>query len=332
MTFNQIMADLKSKKYKPIYFLEGDEPYYIDEITNYIAKNVLTESERAFNFSQHYGKDVDISLIDNSARRFPMMSKYQVIIVKEAQNIKKIEDIGFYAQKPLSSTILVFNYKYKTLDKRKKVYKDIEKSGIIFESKKLYDNQVPDWIYNYLREQKREIDPIATRLLTDFLGTDLSKIVNELDKLIISIGENEKITPKLIEENVGISKDFNNFELNTAIINKDILKANRIIDYFGKNQKDNPLVLTIISIFYLFSKVLATHYIKNPDPKVIAAELKVNPFFVKDYITASKKYNIQKTVDIISYLREYDLKSKGYNNASIEPGELLKELIFKILH
>jgi len=332
MTFNQIMADLRAKKYKPIYFLEGDESYYIDEITNFIAKNVLTESEKAFNFTQLYGKDVDISLIDNSARRFPMMSKYQVIIVKEAQNIKKIEDIGFYAQKPLESTILVINYKYKTLDKRKKVYKDIEKCGVLFESKKLYENQIPDWIYNYLKERNRDIDPIATKLLTDFLGTDLSKVVNELDKLIITVGEKEKITPKIIEENIGISKDYNNFELNTAIVNKDILKANRIIDYFGKNQKDNPLVVTITSLFYFFVKVLATHYIKNPDPKIVAAELKVHPFFVKDYLTAAKKYNIQKTVDIISYLREYDLKSKGYNNASVEPGQLLKELIFKILH
>ncbi len=332
MTFNQIMTDLRAKRYKPIYLLEGEEPYYIDLITDYIIKNVLTEAEKSFNLTLLYGKDVDIATVDNIARRFPMMCKYQVVIVKEAQNLKKIEDIGYYAQKPLDSTILVFSHKHKTVDKRKKFIKDIEKNGVYFESKKLYENQVPDWIYNYLKDCKREIDPIATKMLTDFLGTELGKIANELDKLIISIQENKKITPQIIEENIGISKDYNNFELNIALTNKDILKANRIIDYFGKNQKENNIIVTITSLFYFFVKVLAAHCVASNDPKTVAAEIKVNPYFVKDYITATKKYNKTKTIEIISILREYDLKSKGVDNVSAEASSLLKELIYKILH
>jgi len=332
MTFEQIMHDLKNKIYKPIYFLMGEEPYYIDEITNYIAKNVLAESEKSFNQIVMYGKDTDITLVDNTARRFPMMANHQVIIIKEAQNIKKIEDLQYYAQNPLKSTILVINFKYKTLDKRKKVYKEIEKNGILFESKKLYDNQVPEWINNFVKTKNRLIDPVSSILLTDFLGTNLGKIVNELEKLVIIVPENEKITPKIIEENIGISKDYNNFELQNAIMKKDILKANRIVNYFDKNPKDNPLVVTITSLFFFFSKILAVHYVKSQDSRVIAAELKVNPFFVKDYIAASKKYDIKKTVEIISYLREYDLKSKGVGSVSTTAGELLKELIFKILH
>lgn len=332
MTFEQIMKDLKNKIYKPIYFLMGEESYYIDEITNYIAKNVLKESEKAFNQIVMYGKDTDVSLVDNTARRFPMMANHQVIIVKEAQNLKKIEDLVYYAQNPLKSTILVINYKYKTLDKRKKIYKEVEKNGILFESKKLYDNQVPEWINNYIKAKNRQIDPVSSLLLTEFLGTNLGKIVNELEKLIIVVPENQKITPKLIEENIGISKDYNNFELQNALMKKDILKANRIVNYFNKNPKDNPLVVTITSLFFFFSKILAVHYVKSQDPRIVASELKVNPFFVKDYMAAAKKYDIRKTVDIISYLREYDLKSKGYGSVSTTQGELLKELIFKIMH
>lgn len=332
MTFQTIMKDLKNKIFKPIYFLHGEEPYYIDEITNYIMKNVLSDSEKSFNQIVMYGKDTDVSIIDNTARRFPMMANHQVIVVKEAQNLKKIEDLQYYASNPLKSTILVINHKYKTLDKRKKLYKEVEKNGVIFESKKLYENQVPDWITNYLKSKNRFIDPVSSLLLTDFLGTNLGKIVNELEKLIITVPENEKITPKHIEENIGISKDFNNFELQNALIKKDIVKANRIVNYFSKNPKDNPFVLTITSLYYFFVKVLSVHYIKNPDQRAVAAELKVNPYFVKDYIEASKKYNLRKVVEIISYLREYDLKSKGYGAVSVSHGELLKELIFKILH
>ncbi len=332
MTYEKIISDLKNKIYYPIYFLSGEETYFIDKITDYIAKNVLTEEEKAFNQIVMYGKDTTIGNVDNTAKRFPMMSNHQVIIVKEAQNLKKIEDIVYYAQKPLKSTILVFNYKYKTLDKRKKVYKLLKKNGVLFESKKLYDNKIPAWISDYLKEKKYSIDPVGSRLLNDFLGNDLSKISNELDKLMITLEEGSKITPDHIEKNIGISKDYNNFELQNALIKKDILKANRIINYFKKNPKDNPIVLTITSLFFFFSKVLTYHYIKDKNPRNAASILKVNPYFIKDYELAAKKYNIRKTVSIISILREYDMKSKGFNNVSTTHGDLLLELIFKILH
>ncbi|MBN1250707.1 MAG: DNA polymerase III subunit delta [Bacteroidales bacterium] len=332
MTFDQIINDLKKKDYKAIYFLMGEESFYIDQITNYIANNVLSESEKAFNQIIVYGKDADALKIDNLAKRYPMMTKYQVVIVKEAQHIKNIDQLSFYASKPLNSTILVLNYKYKTLDKRKKLYKEIEKNGLIFESKKLYENQVPAWINSYLSKKKYNIDPIASALLTEFLGTNLSKIANELDKLIISLPENTVIKTSHIEENIGISKDYNNFELQNALIAKDILKANRIIDHFGKNQKENPIVLTINSLFFFFKKVLIYHFTKDKSSRSIASVLQINPFFVKDYQMAAKKYNTKKVVDIISYLREYDLKSKGLGNISAAPEDLLRELIFKILH
>ncbi len=216
--------------------------------------------------------------------------------------------------------------------KEKKLYKEIEKNGVIFNSKKLYDNQVPAWINSYISKKKHSIEPVASTLLTEFLGSDLSKIANELDKLIISLPENTKITSKHIEDKIGISKDYNNFELQNALVMKDVLKANRIIDHFGKNQKANPIVLTISSLFAFFRKVLIYHFSKDKNPRAIASVLKINPYFVKDYEKAAKKYNPKKTVAIISYLRDYDLKSKGYNNQSATPVELLKELVFKILH
>jgi len=332
LTFDKIMSELKNKIYRPIYFLSGEEPYYIDIIADYIADNVLTEAEKSFNQLTMYGKDSSIEDVDNAARRFPMMASHQVIIVKEAQDLKKIENIVYYAQKPLQSTILVFCYKYKKLAKNKKAYKAIDKNGAVFESKKLYDNKVPEWINGYLKQKKYSIDPVGSRLLTDFLGNDLSKIANELEKLIISLPENTKITPLHIEENIGISKDFNNFELQNALRTKNVLKANQIVNYFAKNPRDNPLVLTLSSLFYFYVKILSYHYVKNKDSRNVASVLKINPYFVKDYELAAKKYNIRKTVQVISLLREYDMKSKGVGNVSATHGDLLKELIFKILH
>ena len=331
-TFDQIIADLKNKIYKPIYFLMGAESFYIDQITDYISNHVLAESEKAFNQTIVYGRDVEVKDIDNLARRYPMMASHQVIIVKEAQVVKNLDNLVYYAGNPLKSTILVINYKYKTLAKNKKLYKEINKNGLIFESKKLYDNQIPAWINRYLNNKLYTIDPVASALLNDYLGTDLSKIVNELDKLIISLPANSKITTKHIEENIGISKDYNNFELQNALAKKDILKANRIIDHFGKNQKANPFVLTINSLYHYFRKILIYHFMKDKSNGNVAATLQVNPYFVKDYQTAARRYNPKKVVQIISYLREYDLKSKGVDNASAKPEDLLKELMFKILH
>ncbi len=332
MTFNQIYSDLEKGKYKPIYFLMGNEAYFIDKITDYIYRNALPEDQKAFNQMVVYGKDTNVSTVDTTARRFPMMCDRMVVIVKEAQNLKKIEDLVYYAQKPQKSTILVINYKYKTIDKRKKLYKELKKSGIIFESKKLYENQVSPWITNYLHERNYTIDQVSSRLLTDYLGTDLKKIVNELDKLTISLPINSKITPSIIQENIGISKDYNNFELQNALTHKNLEKANRIVNYFKKNPKDNPFVVTLTALYFFFVKVLMVHYASGKSNSEIASQLKVHPFFVKDYITASQKYKKRKLLKIISLLREYDLKSKGVGNSSTTHGELLKELVVKIIY
>ncbi len=334
MNFEQIISDLKNKIYKPIYFLSGEEPYFIDLITKYIHDKVLTDAEKSFNQSVMYGKDTEIHTVINAAKRFPMMANHQVVIVKEAQNIKDIEDLIHYAKSPLKSTLLVIAYKYKTLDKRKKLYKTIQETGVLFESKKLYDNEVPGWINAYLKNRNRSIDPGAGMLLTEYLGNDLSKIANELDKLIITLPDNDyNITTTHIERNIGISKDYNNFELHKALTQKNVLKANRIVNYFSHNQKDNPFTMTIATLYHFYSKVLTYHFIKNRnDRKSVAATLKVNPYFIGDYEKAAKQFNPKKTVEIIGMLREYDLKSKGYNNVSTTHGELLKELVYKILH
>lgn len=334
MNFEQIISELKNKIYKPIYFLSGDESYFIDLITKYINDNVLTDAEKSFNQTVLYGKETEIHTVINAAKRFPMMANYQVVIVKEAQNIKKIDDLIHYANAPLKSTILVINYKYKTLDKRKKLYKALNENCVLFESKKLYDNEVPGWINSYLKNKNRTVDPSAGMLLTEYLGNDLSKIANELDKLIITLPEGEyNISTSHIERNIGISKDFNNFELHKALTQKNVLKSNRIVNYFSHNPKDNPFTLTISSLYHFYSKVLTYHFIKDKrDRRSVAATLKVNPYFVGDYEKAAKSYNPRKTVEIISLLREYDLKSKGFNNVSTSHGELLKELVFKILH
>jgi len=332
MTYQEIIKELKNKIYKPIYFLFGEESYFIDKITDYIADNILDEGEKAFNQTVLYGKDSQIEDIINNAKRFPMMANYQVLIVKEAQNLKHIEKLAFYAEKPLNSTILVFNFKYKKLDKRTKLYKILDKNAVLFESKKLYENQIPAWISNYLKEKHYSVTPVSAQLLTDFLGTDLSKITNESDKLMISLPEGTVITPDHIEKNIGISKDFNNFELQNALISRNVLKANRIILHFARNPKDNPLILTIITLFSFFSKILNYHFLKDKSKNNAASVLKINPYFLKDYIKASQVYNVKKVVSIISLLREYDMKAKGYNNVSTTHEDLLKELIFKIMH
>ncbi|HRW62676.1 MAG TPA: DNA polymerase III subunit delta [Bacteroidales bacterium] len=334
MTFEQILTDLKNKIYKPIYFLSGEEPYFIDLITKYINDNVLNDAEKSFNQTVIYGKDTDIYTVINTAKRFPMMANHQVVIVKEAQNIKNIDDLVHYAAAPLKSTLLVINYKYKTLDKRKKLYKALADNGVLYESKKLYDNEVPGWINAYLKKKNRSIDPGAAALLNEYLGNDLSKIANELDKLIITLPDGEfNITSNHIERNIGISKDYNNFELHKALTQKNVLKANRIVNYFAQNQKDNPFTMTIATLYHFYSKVLSYHFVKDKkDKKSVAATLKVNPYFLGDYELAAKNYNPKKTVEIIGLLREYDLKSKGYNNVSTPPGELLKEMVYKILH
>jgi DNA polymerase-3 subunit delta len=333
VTYEEILSDLKNRIFKPVYFLAGEEPYYIDLLTEYIQEKVLPESEKAFNQIIVYGDDTNIASIIDTARRFPMMSSHQVLIVKEAQSLKKLDDLIIYLEKPLLSTILVFSYKYKTIDKRTKLFKTLESHGVYFESARIRDYLIPAWIERYLMLKGIKTDPSASAMLTEFLGTDLHKIVNELDKLIITLPPGKPfITTSLIEKNIGISKDYNNFELQKAIGEKNILKANMIVHYFANNPKDNPLTLSIASLFGFFSKLLTYHYLTDKSKNNVAAVLKVNPFFVKDYENSALKYNVSKTVQIISLLRTYDMKSKGFGDPGTEPGDLLKELVFRILH
>jgi DNA polymerase-3 subunit delta len=333
VTYEEIISDLKNRIFKPVYFLAGEEPYYIDLITDYIQEKVLPEAEKAFNQIVLYADDTNIAAIIDTARRFPMMASHQVLIIKEAQTLKKLDDLAIYLEKPLLSTILVFSYKYKTLDKRTKLYKTLDSHGAYFESLRIRDYLIPAWIERYLMIKGIKTDPSASALLTEYLGPDLHKIVNELDKLIITLPAGKPfITTALIEKNIGISKDYNNFELQKAIGEKNILKANMIVHYFADNPKDNPITLSIASLFSFFSKLLTFHYLTDKSKNNVAAVLKVNPFFVKEYENSALRYDVSKTVQIISLLRTYDMKSKGYGDPGTEPGELLKELVFRILH
>jgi DNA polymerase-3 subunit delta len=333
MTYEQLIGDLKNKSYKPIYFLHGDEPYYIDRITEYITRNVLTEAEQSFNQTIVYGKDSDAGTVINLAKRFPMMSSHQVVVVREAQELKDFEKLIHYVENPQPSTLLVINYKHKNPDKRKKVFKALEKSGVAFQSKKMYDNQVPGWISAYASKRKYSMEPKAAAILAEFLGSDLSKIVNEMDKLIIAIGSDQRnITPSHVERNIGISKDYNQFELQNALGKRDVLKANRIVNHFGENEKAHPLAVTIASLYYFFVKLLLFHYLQDKSKQSVASTLKVNPYFVKDYESAARRYSAGRVVEIISLLRKYDMRSKGYEGNALADGALLKELVFKILH
>ncbi len=333
MTYDQLIGDLKNKVYKPVYFLWGEEPYYIDLATSYIAGNVLTEAEQSFNQTILYGKDSEAAQVSDLARRFPMMASHQVVILKEAQDMKSFAELIHYIEHPQPSTLLVINYKYKKPDKRQKIFKLLEKQAVWYESKKIYENQVPGWIAGYASKQHYRIEPKAAALLAEFLGSDLSKIVNEVEKLMMAIGKKgETITPALVEKHIGFSKDFNQFELQEALGRRDVLKANRIINYFAENEKKYPFPLTVISLYYFFSKLLLFHYTKDKSKQNLAAVLKVNPFFVKDYEAAAKRYSAARLVEIISLLRIYDMRSKGYEGNTTPSSELTRELIFKILH
>ena len=333
VTYEEIISDLKKRIFKPVYFLAGEEPYYIDLLTEHIQEKVLAEDQKAFNQIILYGEDTNIAAIIDTARRFPMMSSHQVLIIKEAQALKKLEELIIYLEKPLLSTILVFSYKYKTIDKRTKLHKTLESHGVYFESPRIRDYLIPAWIERYLMNKGIKADPSASAMLTEYLGADLHKIVNELDKLIITLPPGEpQITTTLIEKNIGISKDYNIFELQKAIGERNILKANMIIHYFADNPKDNPITFSIASLFGFFSKLLTFHYLTDKSKNNVASVLKINPYFVKEYENSASKYNVAKIVQIISLLRTYDMKSKGYGDPGTEPGDLLKELVFRILH
>ncbi len=329
----KIINDIKTGNIKPIYFLMGEEPYYIDKLTEYIEENVLTDDEKGFNQMVIYGRDTTIDEIVSNAKRFPMMAERQVVIVKEAQELSRtIDQLEAYAENPQPTTVLVFAYKYKTLDKRKKLIKTLDKKGLVYESKKLYENQVGEWIRRVLKGRGFEIEPKAMMMLVEFLGNDLSRIANEINKLEIILPKGSKITPSHIEENIGFSKDFNVFEFRKAIGEKNQFKAYQIADYFAKNPKDNPLVMTTGLVFGFFSALLQYHGLKDKSPNNIARELKVSPYFVTDYISAAKNYPMKKVSSIIAALRELDVKSKGVGANSLSDSDLLKEILVKIFN
>lgn len=334
LTCNDILLELKEKKYRPIYYLMGDEPYYIDLISDYIMDHVLSETEKEFNLTVVYGADVDISTIINTAKRYPMMSDCQVVIVKEAQAIQRMEELSYYLQKPLQSTILVICHKHGSIDRRKKLAAEIEKVGVLFESKKIKDTQLPAFITSYMKRKGVDMDPKATAMLADFVGADLSRLTGELEKLIITLPTGQKrITPEQIERNIGISKDYNNFELRSAIVEKDILKANKIIKYFEENPKTNPLQMTLAVLFNFFSNLMLAYYAPEKTEQDVAAMLGLKASFqARDYIAAMKRYSGVKTMQIIGEIRYADAKSKGVKNSSMSDGEILRELVFTILH
>ncbi|GAA3577751.1 DNA polymerase III subunit delta [Snuella lapsa] len=328
----QLVTDIKNKNLKPIYFLMGEEPYYIDKISGFIEDNVLAEEEKGFNQMVLYGRDITIDDIVSNAKRYPMMAEYQVVVVKEAQDLSRtIEKLADYAANPQPSTVLVVNYKYKSIDKRKSLYKTLKKTSVVYESKKLYENQVADWIRRVLSPKDYSITPKAAQMLVEFLGTDLSKINNELEKLQIILPKGSQITPELIEQNIGISKDFNNFELRKAVGERNAVRAYQIVKYFADNPKDNPMVVTVSLLFNFFSQLLHFHGLQDKSPRNVASALRINPYFVNEYILAARNYPMRKVSEVVAVLREFDVKSKGVGSNATPQGDLLKELLVKIL-
>ena len=332
MNYKEIISSIANKDLQPVYFLMGDEPYYIDKLANAFTKNVLSDEEQEFNQVILYGKDIETAQAIAEAKQFPFGAEKRVVIIREAQHLKDIEVLDAYLDNVQPSTLLVICYKGKSVDKRKKFGKTLASKCIVFESKKLYDNKIPAWINAYVTENGYTINNSATAVLTEYIGADLSKITNELDKLMLVLKKEEQITTVLIEYHIGISKDYNVFELQNALGKKEVVKANRIINHFAANPKNHNIVPVMSALFSYFQKIMVYHFLEDKSPKSAASALKVNPFFVSQYQTAAQNYSKRQLFYIFEYLKDYDLKSKGVNNKSTTHEGLLKELIFKILH
>jgi len=334
LKFEEIQDSIQKGNFHPVYLFQGEEAYYIDQLTDLLIETVLDDSERDFNQYIFYGMDSNVGTIINTCKRFPMMSERQLVVVKEAQELKNLDDLVHYVKQPLLSTVLVINVKHGKLDGRKKLCGEIDKIGIVFESKKLYENQIPAFITTYLHKRKVKIDLKFAQMLTDYLGTDLSKLTNELEKLILLLSkEKPVITSDLIEQNIGISKEYNNFELQRALATKDILKANRIALYYEQNPKNNPLTLTLAYLFTFFSNLMICHYESNKSKPSLMSVLGFrSDIQIVDYLSALQNYKPGKTMQIISLIRECDARSKGVNNISVPDGSLFKELVYKIMH
>lgn len=331
----EILKDVRNKNFKPVYFLMGEESYFIDLITDAIIENALTDDERDFNQTIMYGADIDnYGTVVNAAKRYPMMAPRQLVVVKEAQQVANIELLSFYLKQPLESTILVINHKHGVV-KGKKLLSEIEQVGVLYESKKLYDNQLPAFINNYVAASGRTIENKAMQMIADYIGSDLNRLTSELDKLRISMGEAKmRITPEDVERNIGVSKDFNNFELLNAIVTRNVFKANQIVNYFERNPKNNPFIVTISVLFGFFSNLMLAFFAADKSEQGLMQELKLRSTFQsRDYITAMRNYNAFKCIDIIALLRQYDARSKGIGATSnTTEGEMLRELVFKIMH
>lgn len=340
LTYEQIIDELKKQIYKPIYFLMGEEPYFIDAVSDFIEENVLNEAEKSFNQTVVYGKDTDLASVVSLAKRYPMMANYQVVIIKEAQNIKnldaseigkKINPLLSYLQQPLTSTILVICYKEKKLEKNRKIYKAIEKSGVIFESKKVYETKLPAWISNQFKLKGKNIEPKAANLMADYIGNNLSSINNEINKMLIFLEDEKEIKVSHVEKLIGVSKDFNNTELLKAIGTKNVTQTNRILLYFQSDARQHPVQQTIVWLFEYFSKVLLFKDYQGYSDIEIASKIGVPHYFLDDYKIAAKNYNKMHLIQNIHIIREYDLKSKGVNSVA-DGHELLKEMVYKIMN
>ena len=333
-----VIEKLNKREFAPVYFLQGDESYYIDQITDFVENHALPEHDRGFNQVVCYGKDVNMGTVITQARRFPMMAERQVVIVKEAQEITDFAReeaqklLESYVQNPLPSTILVFAHKHKTLDGRKPLTKTLDKHAVLVEAKKLYDNKLPDWILQYAKSKNYRMQPPAAQLLADHIGNDLNRLANEMDKLMLNVPAGSEISPAHIQQFIGISKDYNVFELQSALIQRNVLKANQIIRYFEANPKSHPTIMVVVTLFGFFSKLLLAHAATDRSESGLAAALGINPYFARDYLAALRNYPYPKVVRIVHYLRQADLQCKGVEAGSISECDILRDLVYKVLH
>ena len=328
------MSELKSGVYRPVYYLMGEEGYYTDKITDYIIEHSLTEVERDFNLTVYYGLDSDIDTIITAAKRFPMMAERQVIVVREAQLLKNMDNLLFYLQNPQPTTVLVFAHKNGSIDKRKKVATELERKGVVLDSKKVRDDQLPAFINASMREKGLTSDEKSVHMIRESIGNDLARIVGEIEKLSIALPAGAThITPELVEDHIGISKEFNNFELQNALVNKDIYKANKIINYFARNPKKNPIQMTLALLFSFFSNVMMSYYAPDKSERGVAEFLGLRSTWgVSDYIKAMRNYKAIHVMEILHLIRLADAQSKGAEGPQLPDGEIMRELLYKILH
>lgn len=337
LTPDIIVKEIKGKVYKPVYFLYGDEPYYLDVIAEMLETQVVPEAEKGFNQFIIYGKDSDVAGVLSYARRYPFMADRQLILVKDANKLGGIEQkeqlarLEDYVLNPLKSTVLVMCFQA-SADERKTYIKAFNTHGAVVQSKKLYDNKLPEWVSAFCQSEGVKISPKAVQMLVDNIGNDLKRLTNEIKKIMVNLRVDQGIDAEVVERFVGISKEYNVFEFQKSLIQRDVIKANRIVSHFSANSKDNPLAPMLIILFGFFSKLLLAHASKDKSERGLAAELGVNPYFVKDYMTAMRNYPLPKVAHIIHFLRECDGRLKGLDGVSYQEGELLRELVFKIVH